>query len=94
MCTSENSNIIYVCISESHPMKAFLLLNAYLLIDCVFIQGNVTVIFFIHIQIFNKAFMQEIFKIPTDKLKITLEVPSYISANIKYLVHILKECNM
>lgn len=38
--------------------------------------------------------MQEVFKIPTDKLKITLEVLSYISASIKYLVHILKECNV
>lgn len=38
--------------------------------------------------------MQEVFKIPTDKLKITLEVPSYISASIKYLVHILKEYNV
>lgn len=38
--------------------------------------------------------MQEVFKIPTNKLKITLEVLSYISASIKYLVHILKECNV
>lgn len=38
--------------------------------------------------------MQEVFKIPTEKLKITLEVLSYISENIKYLVHILKEYNM
>lgn len=60
-------------------------LNAYLLINCMFIQCNIAVIFFIHIQIFNKAFMQEIFKIPVVKLKnyIGSMVFSYVSAKIE-----------
>lgn len=60
-------------------------LNAYLLINCMLIQCNIAVIFFIHIQIFNKAFMQEIFKIPVVKLKnyIGSMVFSYVSAKIE-----------
>lgn len=97
MCTCEKSGTAYMFAFQRVTLCKFFLYqlpNAYLLIDCIFIQGNVTVIFFIHIQILNEAFMQEVFKIPTEKLKITLEVLPYISENIKYLVHILKEYNM
>lgn len=60
-------------------------LNAYLLINCMFIQCNVAVIFFIHIQIFNKAFVQKVFKIPVVKLKNYVGSMdfSYVSAKIE-----------
>lgn len=38
-----------------------------LLGDHVFIKGDLTVIFFIDIQIFHQALMQEVFKVSGDK---------------------------